>query len=205
MASFPTGAAYTITTLGGSSPNSETLTGPGGSLATNLPAVPLFTISGVTGSWLGNTFKFDPTGVTSFTVTINSYSVTNPGGNFGWGYSVESAGTIQGEDGAGPLVDATPYTAPVLTFTNGLGANAGDGDPTTFGFVNGATFNLEANFTNIIGLAAASNLGGQMAFLYGTNTSFIIEVGAVPEPSTHAAIMGALALGGVVWARRRRA
>lgn len=73
--------------------------------------------------------------------------------------------------------------------------------------VDGNTYDLEVGYEMILN-ADGTVLGGT-AFavgLYGIRTTIIIvtPLAAVPEPSTYAAILGALAFGGVVWMRRRR-
>jgi hypothetical protein len=55
-------------------------------------------------------------------------------------------------------------------------------------------------------LAQDNSVGGYVALIgYNANTNLTIQVEAIPEPSTYAAIYGALALAGVMLLRHRRA
>ena len=200
---FPLNASYTLTTTGLVA--SATINGPGNTFGYYNPATTLFTISGVTGTWSGSTFYFNPASVTSFTVTINSYSAANPGGHYGAFFQVAditSGYSYLGEVGTGPDADATPFDTPVFTFTRGAALDGGDDDDTTYGFTTGTRLELEAGFFNVIGLTTSAIGDAQQAFIVGNTTSFTLA--AIPEPSTYAAIFGALALAGVVIHRRRR-
>lgn len=209
---FPLNADYTLTATGDTS-GDVIINGPGGAFADYKPTTTIFTISdGVTGTWSGSTFSFNPSGVTSFTVTIGSYEATSPGGHYGSFFQVaDVTGTYTeiGEVGTGPDVYTTPFTPPealVFTFTNGAALDGGDDDDSTYGFTAGTRLELEAGFFNVIGLTD-SGLGdvgdADKAFMIGSTTSFTLA--AIPEPSTYAAIFGVLALAGVVIHRRRRA
>ncbi len=76
-------------------------------------------------------------------------------------------------------------------------------------FIAGNSYTVEMEFVNISGgsgvstFATAGGLNGKdYVGYYGRSTSFTIQ--AIPEPSTYAAIFGALALAGVMIHRRRR-
>ena len=67
---------------------------------------------------------------------------------------------------------------------------------------NGNTTNVELNFINGIAMDTTSVPGATGLTAYVTILSFDIQ--AIPEPSTYAAILGALALAGVLIRRRRQ-
>lgn len=201
IADFPLSASYTIAASGPTS-GSVTINGPGGFFSQLVPDRPVFTIDGVSGTWSNGVFSFDPTGVTSFTVTINNYGTSTPGGHYAYYLMAEGMG-VSGEVDDGPLTDDTPFSPPTFTFTNGLAADGDDDEDNTFGFTAGSNFFMEAGFFNIIGLTASGLGEAQQAFVAGSTTYFSLQ--AIPEPSTYAAIFGALALVGVAIHRRRRA
>lgn len=213
LADFPLSAKYSVTVTGPAS-GTATIAGPGGFLSAVLPVTPRFTISGISGAWSvengQGVFTFNPTGVTSFTVTTNGYATAGSGGHYGAFFSVGevSSGYHEiGEVGVGPEEDIVSYNAPVFTFTNGLAANAGDGDDRTYGFTNGSIFELESGFFNVIGLTESDAGVGQQAFIVGNVTSFLLraDTSAIPEPATYVQIFGAVAaVAAVVYRRRKR-
>ncbi|HEY0946242.1 MAG TPA: hypothetical protein VGD81_13275 [Opitutaceae bacterium] len=208
LADFPLSATYTIATSGAVT-DTAVIAGRSGGFLDWRPATPVFTLTGVSGTWTiengQGVFTFDPTGVTSFTITTNGYSATTLGGHYGAYMSVAEInnGFHQiGEIGVGPEPDATPYSAPVFTFTNGLAANS-DEDDTTYGFTSGTLLELEAGFFNVIGYDAV--LG--QAFVVGNTTSFLLraQASAIPEPATYAQIFGAVAaVAGLIYRRRKQ-
>jgi hypothetical protein len=216
---FPLGGTYTFNVTG--TPNTtSTITGPGGAFTDRRPANPVFTLGGVTGVWStftdtnGSTrgrFDFNPTGVTSFTVSLNALSTPNNGSHYGYFAQVGSVNgntyTFIDEIGDGPLSFSTPPTPTVLTFTNGLASNAGDDNPLTYGFSNGSFLEVEGGFFNIVGLSP-SGLGdsSEKGFLFGNVTSFLLvaDTSVIPEPSAYGALLGGFALAGAVLRRRRR-
>ena len=73
-------------------------------------------------------------------------------------------------------------------------------------FYGEATFNL-STFPSITALFPALNSTGNVVIWNGNGTIGtwqVVGVSAVPEPSTYAAIFGAVALAGVVVRRRRQ-
>ena len=217
----PLGGTYTLGGYNDNIPSATpiNITGPGGAFADRLPTAPRFTISGVTGTWStvldGNNlpvgiFTFDPTSVTSFTVTLNAFDTPTDGAFYGGFASVGSVnGNVYSEiDEAGSGPDALPGspTTTTLTFTKGLADNAGDGDPLTYGFVDGNTFELEGGFFNIVSLTETGlGDGSEKGFIFGNTTSFLLKAdsSAIPEPSSYAALIGGLALAGALLRRRR--
>lgn len=217
---FPLNGTYTVNVTG--TPNAtSTLTGPGGSFADFRPVNPVFTLGGVTGTWSTvldendlpvGIFTFDPTGVTSFTVTLNAFASGTPGSHYG-GYA--SVGTINGDNytfvdeaGYGPEeIPETPATT-VFTFTNGQPADGGDGNSFTYGFVDGDFLELEGGFFNIIGLSDSGlGDGSEKGFIFGNVTTLLLKAdstSAIPEPSTYATLLGAFALAGALLRRRQR-
>jgi hypothetical protein len=205
ISSFPFNNTYSVTTTGTPS-GTVVISSPNDTLSNLLPDAPVFTISGVTGTWVGNTFKFNPADVTtSFTVTISDYSVTSSGGQYGYSFTV---GDISGSYSAvggmddGPIDDSTDFTPIVFTFTKGAANDAGDGDDTTYGFVDGSHFEIEGNFSNVYNFGDSEfGSGNAEAFIIGSNTIFNLQ--AVPEPSSVALWAGVVVLS-MTCARRRR-
>jgi hypothetical protein len=217
---FPLNGTYTVNVTG--TPNAtSTLTGPGGSFADLRPANPVFTLGGVTGTWSTvldennlpvGIFTFDPTGVTSFTVTLNAFVAGTPGGHYG-GYA--SVGLIDGETynfvdevGYGPEeIPETPGTT-VFTFTKGEPADGGDGNSFTYGFVDGDFLELEGGFFNVIGLSDSGlGDGSEKGFVFGSVTTLLLKAdstSAIPEPSSYATLVGCFALAGALLRRRQR-
>jgi hypothetical protein len=76
-------------------------------------------------------------------------------------------------------------------------------------FIAGQTYTVEMGFVNITGGSSLTTISGgaldgvQYGGIYGRTSSFTIQ--AIPEPSTYAAMAGALALGLAAWRRRRQA
>ena len=208
---YPNDATYTITTTGTDN-GTVNIAGPNtpyGGGSTIFPVAPLFTIAGVTGGWSGNTFTFNPTGVTSFTISMNAYSDGNSGGNFGYGFSVEDGGSELGNVGGGPFTSGDSYTTPVFSFTNGAAADAGDADSETYGFIDGTNYRIEGNFSNVFNFGATGTgaLSGIEAFIVSQNTSFNLvadsNFSAVPEPGTFGLFAGLIGLGIAGFSRRR--
>lgn len=207
ITAYPLDATYTFNLTGGSG-GPVVIAGPGGTLAERTAAAPLFTFSGITGVWSGSTFTFDPTGVTSFSVTLAGFDVSIPGSLYSTYISVaDVSGSYNqiGEASSGVVAPGS-YADPVLTFTQGLALNGGDGDDNTYGFVDGSQIKLEAGQFNVIDPIDAGFGDGSIAgFTFGSVTSFtLIAASPVPEPSTYAALLGGAALLSTAVRRRRQ-
>lgn len=221
IAARPVDGAYTHT-LSGAPSGPVTITAPGHAYADAIPANPLFTISGVNGTWsLGEggagIFTFDPRGVPSFTITMNAYSDSlRPGFQQGdhYAYGMYVWGEVPDEDGL-PFIDSN-YSSGLLasnvaekvlsiTFYNGLPLDAGDGDPSTFGFSPGSSFEIEGELVNIFNFhtALVEGMPIENAFIYMTVTSLTLQAAPIPEPETYALLLAGLGLVGFA-ARRRR-
>lgn len=79
-----------------------------------------------------------------------------------------------------------------------------------FDLVAGQSYLVELNFDDIVGGTAPTAVNGtggmsatEYAAVYGSQTTFTIQ--AIPEPATYSAIVGGLALAGVLYRRRRPA
>jgi hypothetical protein len=186
-----------------------TNTGPGSvSFAQGLPVTPVFTFS-VPGIWslVGNriAFVFNPTGVTSFTATLNGYDATVRGGHYEYRYSVRDLTDdfTKIDDGGDFAEDATLADPIQLAFFQGSAVDNGDLDPTTFGFVDGSRFEIEGEFFNHFDFDIDQD-GILSSYVFGNVTSVLI-VAAVPEPSAAASLAGLAALGLAGLRRRRRA
>jgi hypothetical protein len=207
----PITSTYTYT-LDGDPGDTITNTGPAGvSFAQGTPQTPLFTIAGVSGSWSVDgqgrgIFSFDPTGVTSFTVTLNDFVVSatdsDPGeARFEYRYSVKDENAFfetVGEGGAF-ITTLDDYVAPELTFIAGTAANS-DLDPQSFGFESGSAISLEGEFFNHFNVNIDAE-GYLNSFVFGNVTSFTLV--AIPEPAAFAHLAGLGALVGVLTRRRR--
>ena len=189
LADRPINGTYTHT-LAGTPSGSVTITAPNVPYADGIPVDPKFTITGVTGTWGRGTegqgiYYFDPTSTTSFTVSMNAYTVTTQGGHYA--YSVFLSGSsIDGEYSSGIVAAGQTPSVPTnltLTFTKGLPPDAGDDDPTTFGFTADDWVEIEGEHVNIFGLSDAEiggDIVGQKAFIYQAVTSFLFVAGAPP-------------------------
>lgn len=151
-------------------------------------SVSLFNLSGGTfsnvpmitgGTWSGGRLLIDPT--QNYTLNFIGFS------GFGAGDSITLA--IDGSGSNGHDVDSSSAVTSFLI-------SAGD-----IVLANGNTTRAELNFIN--GIDTDTSITGATGFTgYVTILSF--EIQAIPEPSTYAAIFGALALAGVILRRRRR-
>jgi hypothetical protein len=212
---YPTNATYAFNFTHSGSPKSVTITGPGGTFASKIPVTPVFTIAGATGTWSSG---FEGIGVftvdsvingTSFTVTLNAYSSSSPGGYYGFSTDVAdiSSGYTKIEEyGNGPVPDATPSTTTTLTFFLNPSLNNGDTDPLTYGFGSGTRYEIEGGFSNILNLGDTGLEDGSIkGFIFGNYTAFQLVAGAaIPEPSTYGALLGGLVLVSALVRRRRR-
>jgi hypothetical protein len=212
----PVDATYTHI-LSGMPVGEVTITAPGHAYADVIPVNPLFTISGVNGTWSTNNegtgiFTFDPSGVTSFTISMNRYSESNrfgfqQGGHYVSGLVVadlSSGYTPLGGLSSGLIAEGTPDEQFMVTFTKGLAPDAGDNDDSTYGFTPGSFFGVEGEFVNVFNLTATS-LGGttlEHGFIYQTVTSVLIQAAPIPEPETYTMMLAGLGLVG--WSIRRR-
>lgn len=190
LADRPIDGSYTHT-LTGTPSGSVTITAPNVPYADGVPVNPIFTITGVTGTWgQGNSgqgiFYFNPATTTSFTVSMNAHSANTQGGHYAYGVFLRGS-RINGEYSSGLVTNNESPPVPLnltLTFTKGLDPDAGDEDPTTFGFDEDVRFEIEGEHMNIFGLSDAEIEGdvvGQKAFVYRAVTSFVIMAAASPD------------------------
>ncbi|MFC4992862.1 PEP-CTERM sorting domain-containing protein [Rubritalea tangerina] len=195
------------------------ITAPNVSLADGIPVDPLFTISGVSGTWTsGNNgigrFEFDPMSVAEFTITLNAYvAPTGVGTHYTSQVQVNSIGNGFSEvdtTSSGLLassVDPSGLSPLVLTFKRGLADDAEDGDPTTFGYQDGSVFELEGEHVNAWLETGPGSIGDYdfeltKGFVMQTVTGMeIAAVASIPEPSTSALLI--LGIGGRLMRRRR--
>ncbi len=210
-AAYPANVGYSFV-LSGTPAGTVNVNSPTGTFANNLPITPLFTLAGVSGTWSVQNnvgvFSFNPSGVTSFTISLNAYNASNKGGHYGSFIGVadiQNGFTEIDDAGIGPIADSVTPAAITATFTPGLAANS-DGSDLTYGFVSGSRYEIEGGLFNIFNLATADGAvggtGAQEGFIYGQTTSFILH--AIPEPATYAQLLGGLAILCAVVQRRRR-
>ena len=137
-----------------------------------------FQITG--GLWSGGKLQVDPTAL----YTLNFTSFTLPSGSFG------TADFLQFSFPGTSTTDQTSFTA-VTSF-----------DIPAFSLTPGQTYTAELVFINNVYWDMATIAGATGVAGYAAVLSF--EIQAIPEPSTYAAILGAVALVGVLIYRRRR-
>ncbi|MFU8849123.1 MAG: hypothetical protein ACNA77_10475 [Opitutales bacterium] len=209
LAERPIGATYTHT-LSGNPAGTVVIESPDVAYEAAIPAKPAFTINGIEGIWRKSPyspdgaplFQFDPTGVSSFTVTMNAYNVPGPEGTEGEGVQGElfvsslsitntSAGGASignvGVLGDEPQESGTPTAPLTITFILGAPADGGDSDPHTFGLSPNDTYELEGEFVNVFGLTAAGSgalATHDKAFVYQNVTSLTLLAGSLPLLAT---------------------
>jgi hypothetical protein len=145
------------------------------------PNAPVATFSA--GTWSGSILYLTAAeAAAGFTVTTSAFTTNYSAGNSYVGLFLEN---LSAEN-------FPTFTAPsvMLNVPGGaLGAGA---------------HYLSMDFNRL--LAQDNSVGGYVALIgYNANTNLTIQVEAIPEPSTYAAIYGALALAGVMLLRHRRA
>lgn len=212
LAARPVDGTYQHT-LSGDPATTVSITAPGISYADAIPIDPLFTITGATGSWSIDedgfgVFNFDPTDVTSFTLTMNLFATSTLGDAFVSGLSIAEI-----TDALYPIDDISSDiqlngAAPLqlsVTFTKGLSVEGGDTDPSTFGFDEGSVFEIEGEFVNVF-FEEGYGLDDELlaGFVYQNVTAMKIEAfAAVPEPASAGALISLISLGYVALRRRR--
>lgn len=155
------------------------------SLAANLyPNTPLATASA--GTWTGGLLQLTAAQASAgFSITSNTFTGWANDGSFRIG--------IWG-DGSSYSQDVETYAANFLVMNVAGGAlTAGNTYSFTVEFMRFT--DSDTSLQPTLGVNALGVAG------YVTNASFSVQV--IPEPSTYAAIFGALAFAGVVWRRRR--
>jgi hypothetical protein len=187
------GGVYTIS-VSGYADSSLTMTNLVGTTNDGLPNTPfvIATQNSNPVTWSGGKMLVDPTLALTITTTTFSTNYTNGQGRIGVGVF----GDI-------PDQEATNETTPnSFTFSGSSVQLVIDANT----FTPGQNYSGDMEFNNIIGslVDLSTPYGGSAKgiVLYSAFTSFQIQ--AIPEPSTYAAIFGALALAGVMIHRRRR-
>lgn len=155
-----------------------------------------------------------------FLVSSNLFSTTSDTYNRGFQTSIFSNGSaVDGTEVGNSAVTAATFTAVILSYDAGTKLlTAGFDGNTTNGYNN---FSLPSQSVNVNTLWGMTGSDTFSLYLFGnsgwdeagTDISPTIGLGeatfdnlsAIPEPSTYAAIFGALALGLAAWRRRTRA
>ncbi len=131
----------------------------------------------VNGTWSGGKLLFDPT--QDLTLNFDAFS----------GFDSNSRIKLEIEDGDYADTSTSAVTSLLIP------ANSVD-------LVTGATSYAEILFSQAVDTDNSTISGASGVAFYGTIVGFTVQ--AVPEPSTYAAIVGLVALGGVLLIRRRR-
>lgn len=202
---FPANTPYTVSWTGASG-SPVTLTSPASSLGNYYPGAPVFTLSGVSGTWSTfsgrGVFTFDATTVSSFTVSLNAYQNPTTTGAQRMAFAdVEVSGTTRADVSDIPGSGAPDTGLLSLTFTTDLVAANASATDALVGFSAGEFLDVGAGFVNASSFNNAGSSGGLEAFALVNRTEFTLA--AIPEPSAYGAC-GAAALAGVVAVRRRR-
>lgn len=179
--------AMTLSSLDSTYPNGNWTLEAGGntwgplSLTGDLyPNAPIATFSA--GTWTGGVLYLTAAeAAAGFTVTTNTFTT-----NYSSGYSF-----------AGVFLDnLSADNAPTFTASSVMLNVPG-------GALGAGTHYLSMDFNRLT--AVDNAVSGYVAVVgYNANTNLTIQVEAIPEPSTYAAIIGVLALAGVVIRRRRK-
>lgn len=174
----PTSPYYTITAPGGTQVAPIGLSSDTGSLN-----APFLTLTG--GGWLGSTYVFNPAN----TVGISFNFVSGVSGSYH--YNADINGTGMG--GSGPQNSIAGNTAPSPINLQDYGTP-----------VAGNSYTIEVSYDyiqyfNADAFGDSSNVTGAGLFEYRTTVNLM----AVPEPASAAALLGGLALAGALWRRKR--
>lgn len=168
--------------------NSGAYTTPTRALSSTLyPNVPQFTLTSGSGTWVGNQLYVDPSVQLIFTTNTFTTNFSAGSTRVGWDISGNSynAGSGMGD-----------FSGNSATITIPAGS-----------LIAGSTYDLYAEFGRILdqgtitstGITGLDNANVVTILHAGTN----IQLYAVPEPASYAAILGALAFIGVITNRQR--
>ncbi len=157
-----------------------------GDLYPNAPKATISTNSGLGFTWSGGVLFVDPSQFTTLTVQTNAFATNFSASANHIAINGES---FQSEVGVESFNSATDNLSVDIASATFLGGSSSK--------------NIEIEFNNLINFFPDTPSTGITAVSAFTSiTSFNIQV--IPEPSTYAAILGALALAGVAIHRRRR-
>lgn len=173
--------AYTMTFNG-------TYTTPARNLSSSLyPNVPQFTLSSGIGYWVGPVLYVDPS--VQLVFTTNTYTTNFLGGSTRIGWDVSGEGYFDSNN----MGDFSGNSATITIDAGSL--------------IAGKTYDLYAEFGRIIdqGVLTGASITALSTANFATilHSSTNIQLYAVPEPASYAAVLGALVLAGAVTMRRR--
>lgn len=162
-----------------------------GSFASTLLEIPQLTLSG--GSWVGSTYQL--TSAATLTISFNAVYSGSPGGTAGFHYDAELSGTSYNTS-ADAFINYNPQTSAAAAYAS---------TPPNFvaSSLAAGNYTFSASYEDIQNPAMYYSNSVFGASLLEYRTTISLQV--IPEPSTYAAILGALALAGVTIHRRRRA
>lgn len=170
-----------------SGPSSVTVS----SFAGSLLATPVFTLSG--GSWSGGSYVINS--ASTLTINMNPIFTGSPAGTQGYHFDSQISGPtyINGPQGFANYDPTTPTALPAVTTPPTWTVNPGT--------LIAGTYTIDVSYTDIQNYAKVYTTFNSASLLeYRTAVNLTV----IPEPSTYAAIFGAVALAGVMLVRRRR-
>jgi len=152
----------------------------------NAPKATITTDTTLGFQWIGNVLEVNPGLFNTLTITSNTFAVNFSSSSNHIGIFGNNFTSNVGDESFNSATPSLFVDIPAATFLGGS-----------------ANKSIGMEFNNLIDqISNIPTTGAQSISAFTSSTSFNIQV--IPEPSTYAAILGALALAGVMLRRRRR-